>query len=76
MAVQHLSVRSVSGGGAVGMKHEAPAQAVDAHVVVELVALAWIRRRFFGGGFLSSLVSVTLGGVIITAVSAALGALR
>ena len=45
-------------------------------IVVELVALAWIRRRFFGGGFLSSLVSVTLGGVIITAVSAALGALR
>jgi VIT1/CCC1 family predicted Fe2+/Mn2+ transporter len=45
-------------------------------IVVELVALAWIRRRFFGSGFLSSLVSVTLGGAIITAVSAALGALR
>src|SRR5579862_9368876 len=36
-------------------------------IVVELVTLAWIRRRFFGGAFLSSLVSVTLGGVIITA---------
>jgi hypothetical protein len=45
-------------------------------IVVELVALAWIRRRFFGSGFLSSLVSVTLGGAIITAVSAALGAAR
>src|ERR1700751_5532042 len=43
-------------------------------IVVELVALAWIRRRFFGGGFLSSLVSVTLGGVIIATISAALGA--
>jgi len=45
-------------------------------IVVELVTLAWIRRRFFGGAFLSSLVSVTLGGVIITAVSAALAGSR
>jgi hypothetical protein len=42
----------------------------------ELLTLAWIRRRFFGTGFLSSLVSVTLGGVIIAVVSAALGAAR
>jgi erythrin-vacuolar iron transport family protein len=45
-------------------------------IVAELGALAWIRRLFFGSGFLSSLVSVTLGGAIITAVSAALGAAR
>jgi VIT1/CCC1 family predicted Fe2+/Mn2+ transporter len=42
----------------------------------ELLALAWIRRRFFGTGFLSSLVSVTLGGAIIATISAALGAVR
>jgi hypothetical protein len=42
----------------------------------ELFALAWIRRRFFGAGFLSSLVSVALGGAIIVTVSAALGTAR
>jgi erythrin-vacuolar iron transport family protein len=42
----------------------------------ELLALAWIRRWFFGTRFLSSLVSVTLGGVIIAAVSVALGTAR
>jgi erythrin-vacuolar iron transport family protein len=45
-------------------------------IAFELLALAWIRRRFFGTGFLSSLVSVTLGGVIIATISAALGAVR
>ena len=44
-----------------------------AAIAVELLALAWIRRRFFGTRFLSSLVSVTLGGVIIATISAALG---
>src|ERR1700744_1887277 len=44
-------------------------------IALELLALAWIRRRFFGAGFLSSLISVTLGGVIIATISAALGAL-
>ena len=44
-------------------------------IAFELLALAWIRRRFFGTGFVSSLVSVTLGGAIIAAISAALGAL-
>jgi hypothetical protein len=39
-----------------------------------LSTLAPIRRRFFGTGFLRSLVCITLGGVIIAAVSAALGA--
>jgi len=45
-------------------------------IVFELLALAWIRRRFFGTGFLSSFVSVTLGGAIIATVSAALGTVR
>ena len=40
----------------------------------ELVTLAWIRRRFFGTGFLRSFISVTLGGAIIVTISAALGA--
>ena len=45
-------------------------------IVFELLALAWIRRRFFGTGFVTSLVSIALGGVIITTISAALGAFR
>ena len=40
----------------------------------ELVALAWIRRWFFGTGFLRSFISVTLGGAIIVTIGAALGA--
>jgi VIT1/CCC1 family predicted Fe2+/Mn2+ transporter len=44
-------------------------------IAFELLALAWIRRRFFGTSFLMSLLSITLGGVIITTISAALGAL-
>jgi VIT1/CCC1 family predicted Fe2+/Mn2+ transporter len=44
-----------------------------ATVAFELVALAWIRWRFFRTSFLRSFASVTLGGVIIAAVSAALG---
>jgi erythrin-vacuolar iron transport family protein len=47
-----------------------------AAAAAELLALALIRRRFFGTGFLSSFVSVTLGGVIIATISAALGAVR
>ena len=42
----------------------------------ELLALAWIRRWFFGTGFLGSFVSVTIGGAIIATISAALGAVR
>ena len=45
-------------------------------ITFELLALAWIRRRFFGAGFLSSLISVTLAGAIIATISAALGAVR
>ena len=44
-------------------------------IAFELLALAWIRLRF-GTGFLSSFVSVTLGGAIIATISAALGAVR
>ena len=42
-------------------------------VGVELVVLAWLRWRYFEVGFLRALATVTLGGVIIAAVSAALG---
>jgi VIT1/CCC1 family predicted Fe2+/Mn2+ transporter len=42
-------------------------------VTVELLALAVIRARFFRTGFLRSFATVTLGGVIIAGVSAALG---
>ena len=42
-------------------------------VGVELVGLAWLRWRYFEVGFLRALGTVTLGGVIIAAVSAALG---
>jgi VIT1/CCC1 family predicted Fe2+/Mn2+ transporter len=43
-------------------------------IACELVALAWIRWRFFNTSFLRSVASVTLGGAIIAAISAALGA--
>jgi hypothetical protein len=45
-----------------------------ATIAFELLALAWIRWRFFNTGFLRSCASVTLGGAIIAAISAALGA--
>ena len=45
-----------------------------AAMTFELVTLAWIRRRFFGTSFLRSLISVTLGGAIIAAIGATLGA--
>ncbi len=43
-------------------------------VTLELLALAFIRSRFFHTRFLPSFASVTLGGAIIAALSAALGA--
>jgi VIT1/CCC1 family predicted Fe2+/Mn2+ transporter len=51
------------------------AAVVTAAIVVafELVGLAAIRWRFFETNFVRALASVTLGGVIIAAVSAALG---
>ena len=42
-------------------------------IVFELLALSWIRTRFFRTRFLRSFVSVALGGAIIASVSAALG---
>src|SRR3989440_9074120 len=42
-------------------------------VALELLILAWLRWRFFQVGFIRALGSVTLGGIIIAAVSAALG---
>jgi erythrin-vacuolar iron transport family protein len=43
-------------------------------VTLELLALALLRSRFFHTRFLPSFASVTLGGAIIAALSAALGA--
>jgi hypothetical protein len=43
-------------------------------IAFELLALAWIRSRFFETSFLRSFASVTLGGAIIAAISALLGA--
>ena len=42
-------------------------------VALELLILAWLRWRFFEVNFIRALASVTLGGIIIAAVSAALG---
>jgi erythrin-vacuolar iron transport family protein len=49
---------------------------VSAIVVVglELLVLAWLRWRFFEVGFVKALATVTLAGVVIAVVSAALGA--
>jgi len=43
-------------------------------VGVELILLAWIRYRFFRTSFIGSAAQITLGGAIIVAVGAALGA--
>jgi VIT1/CCC1 family predicted Fe2+/Mn2+ transporter len=42
-------------------------------VAFELVVLAWLRWRYFEVSFARALATVTLGGVIIAAVSAGLG---
>ena len=42
-------------------------------VAFELVMLAFLRWRYFEDSFVKALASVTLGGVIIAAISAALG---
>jgi VIT1/CCC1 family predicted Fe2+/Mn2+ transporter len=48
---------------------------ISAIIVVgfELIALAWLRWRFFDVNFVRALASVTLGGVIIAVISAVLG---
>src|SRR6202034_3543130 len=47
-----------------------------AAMAFELLVLALIRRRFFGTGFLRSFISITVGGIIIAAIGAALGAVN
>ena len=42
-------------------------------IIFELMTLSWIRWRFFDTGFFRSFVSIMFGGVIIAAISAALG---
>ncbi len=55
-------------------QYDAALTAAMITVAFELIALAWIRARFFQTGFLRSVASVSLGGVIIVTISAALGA--
>ena len=55
--------------------YRAALAAALATIVFELVALAWIRWRFFGTSFVRSFVSIAIGGAIIASVSAALGAI-
>jgi erythrin-vacuolar iron transport family protein len=47
--------------------------AAVATIALELVALAWVRWRFYQTGFARSFASITLGGVIIAVISAGLG---
>jgi VIT1/CCC1 family predicted Fe2+/Mn2+ transporter len=74
----------ITGGGTLvgGILHTLPfliphyrAALVLAVIVVafELVMLAFLRWRYFQDSFVRALASVTLGGIIIAAVSAALG---
>ena len=53
--------------------YQAAIYSAIAVVALELLVLAWLRWKFFEVGFIRALTSVTLGGVIIAAVSAALG---
>lgn len=75
---------AITGGGtfAGGILHTLPflipgygaaIGAATAVVAGELVILASLRRRFFGTGFARSFLAITLGGVIIVALSSALG---
>jgi VIT1/CCC1 family predicted Fe2+/Mn2+ transporter len=75
---------SITGGGTFlgGVLHTLPfliphyrVAIISAIVVVafELVTLAFLRWRYFGDSFVRALASVTLGGIIIATVSAALG---
>ncbi|MGW6197990.1 hypothetical protein ACWF0M_17735 [Kribbella sp. NPDC055110] len=76
---------SITGAGTFlgGVLHTLPflipqlrAALIVAIVVVgfELLVLSWIRWRFFKTGFVRSFASITLGGAIIVAISAAIGA--
>jgi erythrin-vacuolar iron transport family protein len=48
--------------------------AAIAVVASELLVLAWLRHRFFHTSFARSFLAITVGGAIIAALSAALGA--
>src|SRR5579862_8149024 len=48
--------------------------AAIAVVAAELLVLAWLRHRFFQTSFARSFLAITVGGAIIAALSAALGA--
>ena len=72
----------ITGGGTFvgGVFHTLPFLSYNVAIVVgiitvaiELVVLAVIRAKFFRTGFVRSFATVTLGGVIIVAVAAALG---
>jgi erythrin-vacuolar iron transport family protein len=54
--------------------YEAALVSAIAVVGLELLVLAWLRWRFFEVGFVKALATVTLAGVVIALVSAALGA--
>jgi hypothetical protein len=47
--------------------------AAGAVVAFELVAIAWVRKRFLGVSMRSSLLTVTVGGVITLSIGVALG---
>lgn len=42
-------------------------------VVVELIAIAWIRYRFMGGKLIKTIVQVVIGGAIVFGIGVALG---
>jgi VIT1/CCC1 family predicted Fe2+/Mn2+ transporter len=54
--------------------YEAALVSAIAVVGLELLVLAWLRWRFFEVGFVKALATVTLAGIVIAVVSAALGA--
>ena len=54
------------------MAHARSAGRGAGHDRFELVALAWIRWRFFATGFVRSFISIAIGAAIIASVSAAL----
>jgi VIT1/CCC1 family predicted Fe2+/Mn2+ transporter len=53
--------------------YEAAMVSAVAVVGIELLLLAWLRWKFFEVGFVRALATVTLAGIVIAAVSAALG---
>lgn len=53
--------------------YEAAIFSAIAVVGLELIVLAWLRWRFFKDSFLRALATVTGAGIVITAISAALG---